>query len=77
VADEAAVPDPVAAAIPQALARFDDWTADAAIANGAITLKESQVQRGPRRSTVSATVEFDAQPRMTFVPPKEVEAAKR
>jgi uncharacterized protein involved in outer membrane biogenesis len=76
-ADEAAVPDPVAAAISQALARFDDWTTDAVIANGAITLKESQVQRGPRRSTVSATVEFDAQPRMTFVRPKEVEAAKR
>jgi hypothetical protein len=72
-----AEPVDAAAQVPQALARFDDWTANAAIADGAITLKENEVRRGARRSTVSAAVGFASQPKVTFIPAKEVQAAKR
>jgi hypothetical protein len=44
--------------VPPALAHFDRWTADAEIANGALTLKENQVKRGAHTTPVQASVTF-------------------
>jgi hypothetical protein len=72
---------PSAVALPPALARFDLWSADAEIANGALTLKQNiqqnQIQRGALKSTVQASVAFGDQPKVTFTTPKESAAAKR
>jgi AsmA-like C-terminal region len=62
---------------PPALSRFDLWTADAAIADGAITLKQNQVKRGAKKSTVRASVALGDPARITFGPPKEPESANR
>jgi hypothetical protein len=59
------------AQVPQALARFDRWTADAEIAGGAVTLKQNQVQRGARKAAVEAAVAFAASPKVVFAAPKE------
>ena len=68
---------PPAGAVPHALARFDRWTGDAKIANGAVTLAENQVQQGSRKATVEASVPFSAPLRVTFTVPKEASTAKR
>lgn len=64
------------AALPAALARFDRWTADADIANGAVTLKKSQVELGARKSPVEATVTFGDPPKTAFGAPKAAPPAK-
>lgn len=56
-------------AAPPALARFDRWTGDAEIANGAVTVKQNQVQQGSRKRAVEAAVPLDTPLKMTF--PKE------
>jgi hypothetical protein len=61
---------------PQALSRFDLWTADAAIANGAITLKQNKVQRGAKKSPVQASVAFGDPPAVTFGAQQEARSAK-
>ncbi len=65
--------------VPPALARFDRWTADAEIANGALTLKENananQVKRGAHTTPVQASVTFADPPRIVFPAPKPVAAA--
>ncbi len=66
--------DPTA---PAALSRFDLWTADAAIADGAITLKQNQVRRGAKKSSVQGSVALGDPPRVTFGEPQEAESAKR
>jgi hypothetical protein len=66
-----------AAPAPPALARFDRWTADAEIANGAITLKQNEVRQGARKRAVEAVVTLEAPPRVTFALPKETPAKKR
>ena len=43
---------------PPVLAKFDRWTAEAAIADGAITLTKSQVQRGSRKLAVEGSAAF-------------------
>ncbi len=69
------------AALPPALARFDRWTADAEIANGAVTLnpnlQQNQVQRGTQKVAVEASVELSDPPRVTFTAQKEAASAKR
>jgi hypothetical protein len=64
--------------VPPALARFDRWTADAEIANGALTLKENananQVKRGAHTTPVQATVPLADPPRVVFPAPKPVAA---
>jgi hypothetical protein len=60
---------------PPALARFDRWTADAEIANGAITLKENQVQHGSRKLAVEGSATFGDPPRVTFGEPQDARAA--
>jgi AsmA protein len=56
-------------AFPPALARFDHWTADAAIANNAITLGQNQVHRAGRDQTVAGSLTFAEPPRVTFTRP--------
>jgi hypothetical protein len=52
--------------VPSPLARFDHWTGDAEIANGAVTVKQSEAQQGARKYAVEATVTLATSPRMTF-----------
>ncbi|HEU5351999.1 MAG TPA: AsmA family protein [Terracidiphilus sp.] len=54
------------AAEPAALARFTRWTGEAAIANGAMTLKQNQVQGGARAAPVQATITFGKPPKVAF-----------
>jgi len=63
--------------VPPVLARFDHLTGDAEIANGAVTLKENQVQLGTRKGTVSAAVTFGEPPSVAFVQTKSAVAAKK
>jgi len=51
---------------PPVLSRFDRWTADAEIANGAITLKQNQVQRGAHKAAIEASVTFGDPPKVSF-----------
>lgn len=55
-----------ASAAPQALARFDQWTGDAAIANGAITLGQNQVRQGGRTRAAEGAVTLKAPARFSF-----------
>jgi uncharacterized protein involved in outer membrane biogenesis len=65
------------AQVPKTLARFDLWTADAAIENNTATLNQSQVQRGGRRLPIEATVTFADPPVVTFGMLRHLEAAER
>jgi hypothetical protein len=60
---------------PPVLAKFDRWTAEAAIADGAITLTKSQVQRGPRKLGVEGSAAFGYPPRVTLGEPPDTRAA--
>ena len=60
---------------PPVLARFDRWTGDVEIANGAITLKENAVQHGGRKQAVAGSATFGDPPRVTFGDPEETRAA--
>ncbi|MFZ1084606.1 MAG: AsmA family protein [Terracidiphilus sp.] len=62
------------AGLPPALARFDRWTADAAIANGALTLQENQVKQGGRSAQVQATVTLAVPAKIAFAVPKAAPA---
>jgi hypothetical protein len=70
-----AAASPKTAAIP-ALARFDHWTADAAIANGAITLGQNQVQRRSQKQAIEGGLTFGKPPKVNFTAPKPVLAQK-
>jgi len=59
--------------VPAALARFDRWTADAAIANGSVTLKENQVQQGSRKRAVDGVLTLGDPPKVTFTGPRETQ----
>ena len=63
--------------VPPALARFRRWTADAAIANGAVTLQENRVQQGIRKSAVEASIAFGDPPKVTFAGSKPAQAAAK
>jgi hypothetical protein len=63
--------------VPAALGRFDRFTADASIANGAITLSQNQVIFAARKKSVEATVTFGDPPIITFPAPKETHTEKR
>ena len=62
--------------VPQVLAHFDRWTADADIANGTITLKENQVQQGSRKRAVQGALTLGEQPRVSFVVPGVTQAKR-
>jgi hypothetical protein len=63
--------------IPPVVTRFDRWSGNAEIANGAVTLKENQVQQGAREGLVNASVMFGEPPRVSFAMPKSLVAAKK
>jgi hypothetical protein len=52
--------------VPPALARFDRWTVDAEIADGALTLKENQVKHGVHTTPVQAAVTLTDPPEVAF-----------
>jgi hypothetical protein len=64
------------APVPKALARFESWTAGAAIANGELTLNENQVKRGSQTQPVQAAVIFADPPKVTFAAPKPAQAKR-
>ncbi len=59
-----------AEAVPGPLGRFDRWTADAAIADGSLTLGQNLVVAGPRKRSVSAAVTLGDPPAVRFAPAK-------
>jgi hypothetical protein len=59
------------AQVPAALARFDRWTADAEIANGAATLKQNEVEHGAKKASVQAALAFSASPKVAYSMPKD------
>ncbi len=67
---------PKAAAFPAALTRFSGFTADATIANGAITISQDQVTFGARKRSVQAIITFGDPPTLAFPAPKEARAQK-
>lgn len=54
--------------VPAALARFDRFTADIAIADSSFTLGKNEVQHGARKSSVAATAEFGTPASVSFAP---------
>jgi len=64
----------VSGVAPAALAHFDHWTADAAIANGAITLQQNQVQKATQSAAVEASATFGSPAKVAFAAPKEAPA---
>ncbi len=63
--------------VPKALARFTRWTADGAIGHNTITLAQSRVQQGGRKSPVDAIITFADPPKITFPQPESPQIAKR
>jgi len=59
-----------AEAVPGPLGRFDRWTADAAIADGSLTLGQNLIVAGARKQSVSAAVTFGDPPAVRFAPAK-------
>jgi hypothetical protein len=71
---------PEAALVPAALTRFDDLTADATIADGAITLGQTRVTSGAKKQSVEASITFGEPPKVIFPAPpapKETRMKKR
>ena len=62
--------------IPEALKRFDSWTADAEIANGKIALTDNSVQQGVRKQTLEGALSFGEPPKVSFAEPKETQARR-
>jgi AsmA family/AsmA-like C-terminal region len=65
------------AQVPKALSRFDRWVADVAIANGAVTLRQNQVQQGANTSETDATITFGDPPIVRFGATTVGDAAQR
>lgn len=53
-------------AVPPPLVRFDRWTGDASIGNGAVAIRQDLVQRDARKQAVEATLRLAAPLRLTF-----------
>jgi hypothetical protein len=62
--------------VPQALTRFDRWTGDATIADGGMTLPQTEVQHGGSKTAVDATVTFGAPAKAAFGAPATARAKK-
>jgi AsmA family len=79
VCQHGAIAPPAAfrATFPPALARFDRWTADAAIAHGAIVLGRNQVNQAGRSRSVQARLTFAEPPRLAFSTPAASPPATR
>jgi len=61
---------PPAEGVTPVLARFDTWTGDAEIANGAVTLGENHTQVRSRSGSVKATITFGEPPKVSFGGPR-------
>jgi hypothetical protein len=59
-----------------ALTRFDRWTADAEIARGAVTLKQSEVQEGGRKWAIAGTLTLGDPAKANFAVPKQTQARR-
>ena len=57
-------------AFPKEIARFDLWTADAAIANGTITLNGNQIFQGNRKRSVEAAITLGDKPAVSIAESK-------
>jgi hypothetical protein len=64
------------AVAPPALAHFDRWSGDAEIADGAVTVKQSEAQRGVRKESVEASLTFGDPPKAVFAASNETAAKK-
>jgi hypothetical protein len=64
-------------ALPPSLARFERWTGDAAVVNGAVALSENQIEQGARRSTVTASITLSDPPKVTLAMPRKAALSKR
>jgi hypothetical protein len=62
--------------VPSELAHFDRWTADAEIANGAITLKDNAVKQGARKVAMEGALAFGDPVKLTLEAPKERQAKR-
>ncbi|MGA7832595.1 MAG: AsmA family protein [Terracidiphilus sp.] len=62
--------------LPPALARFDRWSADAVINNGAFTLNENQVKLGLRSQSVQASIPLAIPPKIDFAASKPLPARR-
>ncbi|MGA8042636.1 MAG: AsmA family protein [Terracidiphilus sp.] len=62
---------------PAQLKRFAQWTGDATIAQGTVTLGQNTVQQGAQSVSIAATVPLTEPTRIHFVAPEEATAAKR
>jgi hypothetical protein len=62
--------------VPAALARFDRWSGDAEIADGAVALKENQIVQGVRKRAVEAVVTLGDPPTVTFGAPAKTQAER-
>jgi hypothetical protein len=62
---------PVAATVKNAAPasmRFDDWSGEAAIANGRVELKSNTLRQGRHKSSLAGTIPFGAAPHLTAAP---------
>lgn len=62
---------------PRELARFDQWTGDAAIANGAVTLGENQIQHAGLKHAARGAIALSAPVRFDFAQPEARPAAAK
>lgn len=62
---------------PPILTRFESWSGNAEIANGAIILKENHVQLGARKGMVNASISLGDPPKVSFASPKGAAAVKK
>ncbi|MGD0737420.1 MAG: AsmA family protein [Terracidiphilus sp.] len=62
--------------VPSPPMRFENWTADAGIANGAITLKQNEIREGVRKRELEGLVTLGDPPKVRFTPAKETQAKR-
>jgi len=72
----AATGDSGPAVTPVSLTRFDRWSGDAAIASGAVTLGDNQVQVRLHTDSIAGSVKFGDPPVVSFTAPKQKTADK-
>jgi hypothetical protein len=62
--------------VPPALNRFDVWSGDAEIANGALTLKDNEAKHGAHSEPVQAAVTLTERPKIAFPADKTAQAKR-
>jgi len=63
-------------AVPPVLTRFDRWTADAEIADGAVTLKQNEIEQGERKHSVDGALTLGDPPSVSFAAPQAAQAKR-